>query len=74
MRRIELTGRLFKVVVRKEEKGYSAWCVELPAAISQGETIEEVEKNIKEAILLVLEELESRVLGSEDERLIEIAV
>ena len=38
-----------------EEGGYTVQCVELPAAISQGETREEALKNIKEAIQLVLE-------------------
>jgi len=38
-----------------EEGGYTVQCVELPAAISQGETREEALKNIKEAIHLVLE-------------------
>ena len=38
-----------------EEGGYTVHCVELPAAISQGETREEALKNIKEAVQLVLE-------------------
>ena len=38
-----------------EEGGYTVQCVELPAAISQGETREEALENIKEAIQLVLE-------------------
>jgi predicted RNase H-like HicB family nuclease len=40
--------------------GYSVRCVELPAAISQGETEEEALLNIREAIELVLAELEAR--------------
>ena len=51
----------FTVGLRKEESGgYSARRVELPAAISQGETGEEALRNIREAIELVLEELEAR--------------
>ena len=46
----------------EEEGGYSVRCVELPAAISQGETREDALANIKEAIGLVLEELESRMV------------
>lgn len=38
-----------------EEGGYTVQCIELPAAISQGETREEALKNIKEAIQLVLQ-------------------
>jgi predicted RNase H-like HicB family nuclease len=39
----------------KEEGGYTGQCVELPAAISEGETIEELKKNMIEAINLVLD-------------------
>lgn len=55
--------RVFNVLLKQEpEGGYSVRCVELPAAISQGETREEALANIREAILLVLEELEKRAL------------
>lgn len=39
----------------QEEGGYTVQCLELPGAISQGETKEEALENIKEAISLVLE-------------------
>jgi predicted RNase H-like HicB family nuclease len=46
----------FTVVLEPaEEGGYTVQCIELPAAISQGETKEEALENIKEAIELVLE-------------------
>jgi predicted RNase H-like HicB family nuclease len=46
----------FTVVLEPaEEGGYTVQCVELPAAISQGETKKEALKNIKEAIQLVLD-------------------
>jgi len=49
-------GRKFTVVLTKEDVGgYSVRCVEVPAAISQGETRAEAIKNIKEAIVLYLE-------------------
>jgi len=38
-----------------DEGGYTAQCLELPAAISEGDTKEEALKNITEAIQLVLE-------------------
>ncbi len=41
----------------QEEGGYTVRCLELPGAISQGETKEEALVNIKEAIELVLEVL-----------------
>lgn len=37
------------------EGGYTAQCLEIPAAISEGDTKEEALENIKEAIQLVLE-------------------
>ncbi|MBP2030298.1 putative RNase H-like HicB family nuclease [Methanohalophilus levihalophilus] len=45
--------------------GYSAHCLELPAAISEGDTREEALENIKEAIELVLEvtKEQAQVLG-----------
>jgi predicted RNase H-like HicB family nuclease len=60
----------FTVALRREEDGgYSARCVELPAAISQGETEEEVLRNIREAIGLVLEELEARAQALKPDKL-----
>jgi predicted RNase H-like HicB family nuclease len=46
----------FNVILREEEEGgYSVQCVELPGAISQGETRKEALENIKEAIQGYLE-------------------
>jgi predicted RNase H-like HicB family nuclease len=43
-------GRRFTALMQKESiGGYSVRCVELPQAISQGETREEALKNVKEA-------------------------
>ena len=39
-----------------EEGGYVAVCPALPGCYSQGETIEEAQENIREAILLCLED------------------
>ncbi len=54
-------GHRFTVALRPErEGGYSAQCLELPPAISQGETKKEALTNIKEAIELVLEHLKAK--------------
>jgi len=46
----------FSVILREEDEGgYSVQCVELPGAISQGETRKEALANIKEAIQGYLE-------------------
>jgi predicted RNase H-like HicB family nuclease len=56
LKRAVVKGRKFTVVLRKEDvRGYSVRCVEVPAAISQGETRAEALANIKEAIGLYLE-------------------
>ena len=50
----------FTILIQKasiEEGGYSGQCLELHAAISQGETIDELKENMKEAIELALETL-----------------
>lgn len=43
------------VFVEEPAGGYSAYVEEIPGANSQGETLEEAKKNLKEAISLVLE-------------------
>jgi predicted RNase H-like HicB family nuclease len=54
-------GRRFTVALRREkEGGYSVQCLELPQAISQGETRGEALTNIKEAIELSLDHLKAR--------------
>ncbi|MGI0083864.1 MAG: type II toxin-antitoxin system HicB family antitoxin [Nitrososphaerales archaeon] len=45
---------------KEDVGGYSVRCVELPQAISQGETREEALSNIKESIELVLDYLEEK--------------
>ena len=48
-----------------EEGGFTARCLELPAAISEGDTKDEAIEKIKEAIELVIEvtEEQARILG-----------
>jgi len=54
--------RKYKVKLTKGKDGYYvAQCIELPAAITQGKTKKEALKNIKEAIALVLEDIEEEV-------------
>jgi predicted RNase H-like HicB family nuclease len=37
------------------EGGYTCWVEEIPAAISEGDTLEQAETNLQEALALVLE-------------------
>ncbi len=45
------------VIIEKDEFGYYAYCPELKGCHTQGDTLEEVLKNIKEAVELYLETL-----------------
>jgi len=44
----------FTAVITKEDKWYVAHCIEL-GVVSQGKTIEEAQRNLKEAVDLYLE-------------------
>ncbi|MGH2612933.1 MAG: type II toxin-antitoxin system HicB family antitoxin [Rhabdochlamydiaceae bacterium] len=58
---ISQKSRKFTILVNKEkEGGYSGQCLELPGAISQGETLEELKTNMADAINLVLEYIKDR--------------
>ena len=46
----------FAIVVEKDKQGYFAYCPELQGCYTQGETFEEVIKNIKDAIKLHVED------------------
>ena len=62
MKSAEVKGRRFTVLLRREEVGgYSVRCVEVPAAISQGETRADALKNIREAIELYLESFQGEL-------------
>ncbi len=45
------------VIIEKDEYGYYAYCPELPGCQSQGDSLEEVQANIKEAVELYIETL-----------------
>lgn len=50
------------VFTPEKEGGFSVYVPDLPGCISQGETFEEAQKNIKEAIELYLESVEDESL------------
>jgi predicted RNase H-like HicB family nuclease len=52
-------SRKASVVIEKDEHGFYAWSPELKGCQSQGDTLEEVMANIREAIELYLETLTS---------------
>lgn len=56
-----------------DEGGYTVQCLELPAAISEGNTKEEALKNIKEAIQLVLEIMQEQAQACTEVFKVEVA-
>ncbi len=51
-----MKGELTAIIEKAPEGGYWAICPEIPGANGQGETVEEAKDNLREAILLVLED------------------
>ena len=51
-------------VIEKDEHGYYAFCPELEGCCSQGRTLDETMKNIREAISLYLETLSPKERSS----------
>jgi predicted RNase H-like HicB family nuclease len=73
---VEIKVNKFTVILREEpEGGYSAQCIELPGAISQGENRKEALANIKEAIEGYLEAFPEEINQLKRKReLVEISV
>ena len=47
----------YTAIIRKTERGwYIGQCEQIPGALTQGRTIEEVKENLKDAIQLLLED------------------
>lgn len=55
---------LLNAVIEKDENGYFAFVPELKGCVSEGASFEEARANIKEAIELYLESLESSEIAS----------
>ena len=47
--------RRFTAVYKKSGKWYSAWVEEVPGVNTQGKTLKEARKNLKEALELIIE-------------------
>jgi predicted RNase H-like HicB family nuclease len=69
-------SRTFTILVQEEpEGGFTGRCLELRGAISYGKTISELKTNMKDAIVLILDELEEHARKSKLKReIIEIRV
>lgn len=64
--------KIYIIVNKEKEGGYSGQCLELPGVISQGGTLEELKTNMADAINLVLEYIQDRA-KKEKGKIIEIA-
>jgi len=53
----------FNAMIQKDNDGYFAYVPKLKGCVSQGDTMEEALKNIKEAIELYIETLEAEQLN-----------
>lgn len=49
--------RKLNILIEKDEDGYYAYCPELPGCQTQGDSLEEVRENMKEAVEVYLETL-----------------
>ena len=47
----------FDIVILPEKKGYSVYSVQVPNVVTQGETIEEAKKMLKEALTLYFQDM-----------------
>jgi len=57
----------YTAIIEKTPNGwYIAQCEQVPGALTQGKTLEEVQENLKEAIFLVLESEKELGIRSED--------
>jgi predicted RNase H-like HicB family nuclease len=56
--------RKFTAVIKKKGRWYVAWVEEIPGVNTQGKTLPEARRNLKEALHLILEE--NRRLAEKD--------
>ena len=61
LRLMKVKGRTYTYVVRKaEEGGYLAKCIELPQVHTEGETLAEVKRNMRDALTLTVDYMRER--------------
>lgn len=51
-----MKGELTAIIEKAPEGGYWAICPEIQGANGQGETVEEAKENLREAVVLILED------------------
>ncbi len=71
---MKVKGRTYSYTVTKaEEGGYVARCIELPQVHTEGETLSEVNRNMRDALSLAVNYLKERA-KREKGRVVEITI
>jgi len=71
---LRIKGRTFTYVINNaEEGGYTAHCIELPQVHTEGETLAEVKKNMRDALNLTMDYLREKAKKEKGE-ILEITV
>ena len=71
---MKVKGRTYTCVVNKaEEGGYVAKCIELPQVHTEGETLAEVKKNMRDALTLTVDYIREKAQKEKGE-VLEIAI
>jgi predicted RNase H-like HicB family nuclease len=50
-------GNVYTIIYTEEDGGFTGYCKEMPGVISEGETFEELQRNMLDAMMLVLKSL-----------------
>lgn len=59
-----MKSNTYTAIYKKVRRGYSAWIEEIPGVISEGKTRKEAEKNLKDALALMLDT--NRIMSHKD--------
>ena len=59
-----MKSNTYTAIYKKVRGGYTAWVEEMPGAISEGRTKKEAERNLKDALALMLET--NRIMSHKD--------
>lgn len=71
---MKVKERTFTFVIKKaEEGGYTAQCIELPQVHTEGETLNEVKKNMRDAMNLAMDYVKEKAKRQKGE-IVEITV
>ena len=61
----------YRATFLKRDKWWVGWTDDVPGALTQGKTLKEVRENLKDAIALMLEDVDTRRLPKSDRKLVQ---